>query len=82
MMWEYILKLVVLLPLVCGLLVGSLWLWRKLEARLPGQPTDRRIQVKETMMVSPGTRLAVVEFEGRTLLLSVARGGVTLIDKV
>ncbi|WP_448659841.1 flagellar biosynthetic protein FliO [Sphingomonas sp. CJ99] len=82
MMWEYILKLVVLLPLVCGLLVGSLWLWRKLEARLPGQPTDRRIQVKETMMVSPGTRLAVVEFEGRTLLLSVARSGVTLIDKV
>lgn len=82
MMWEYILKLVVLLPLVCGLLVGSLWLWRKLEARLPGQPADRRIQVKETMMVSPGTRLAVVEFEGRTLLLSVARSGVTLIDRI
>ncbi|MDG5488305.1 flagellar biosynthetic protein FliO [Sphingomonas sp. FW199] len=82
MMWEYILKLVVLLPLVCGLLVGSLWLWRKLEARLPGQQADRRIQVKETMMVSPGTRLAVVEFEGRTLLLSVARSGVTLIDRI
>lgn len=82
MMWAYVLKLVVLLPLVCGLLIGSLWLWRKLEARLPGQPSDRKIQVKETMMVSAGTRLAVIEFEGAKLLVSVSRGGVQLIDKV
>ncbi|CUS46198.1 hypothetical protein MGWOODY_Smn1021 [hydrothermal vent metagenome] len=38
--------------------------------------------VKETMMISPGLRLAVIEFEGRKLLVSVGRGGVTLIDKV
>ncbi|MBR0553139.1 flagellar biosynthetic protein FliO [Stakelama marina] len=81
MMWAYVLKLVVLLPLVCGLLIACLWAWRKLEARMPGQQGEKMIQVKETMMVSAGTRLAVVEFEGRRLLLSVARGGVTLIDK-
>ena len=81
MMWSYILKLVVLLPLVCGLLIGCLYAWRKLEARLPGQPATRMIQVKETMMIAPGTRLAVVDFEGRRLLVSVSRAGVQLVDK-
>jgi flagellar protein FliO/FliZ len=81
MMWSYILKLVVLLPLVCGLMIGSLYLWRRLEARLPGQASDRMLAVKETMTVSPGLKLAVLEFEGRRLLVSVGRGGVTLIDR-
>lgn len=80
-MWEYILKLVVLLPLVCGLLIGCLYLWRKLEARMPGQQGERMLKVKETMMISPGLRLAVLEFEGRKLLVSVGRGGVNLIDR-
>ncbi len=82
MLWSYILKLVVLLPLVCGLMIGCLYLWRKLETRMPGKSATRLIAVKETMMISPGVRLAVVEFEGRNLLVSVARGGVTLVDKV
>lgn len=80
-MWSYILKLLVLLPLVCGLLIGCLYLWRRLESRLPGQPATRLLQVRETMMVSPGNRLAVLDFEGRRLLVSVSRTGVTLIDK-
>lgn len=81
MMWSYILKLVVLLPLVCGLLIGCLYAWRKLEARLPKSQGERMVQVKETMMLSPGLRLAVVEFEGRKLLVSVSRTGVTLVDR-
>jgi flagellar protein FliO/FliZ len=81
MMWSYVLKLVVLLPLVCGLMIGCLYLWRRLESRMPGQPANRMMAVKETMMISPGLRLAVVEFEGRKLLVSVSRAGVTLIDK-
>jgi flagellar protein FliO/FliZ len=81
MLWQYILKLVVLLPLVCGLLIGCLYLWRRLEARMPGQQGERTLKVKETMMISPGLRLAVLDFEGRRLLISVGRGGVTLIDK-
>lgn len=81
MMWSYILKLLVLLPLVCGLMIGALYLWRKLEARMPGHPANRQIKVQETTMISPGLRLAVIEFEGKKLLVSVGRGGVTLIDK-
>lgn len=81
MMWSYILKLVILLPLVCGLLIGCLYLWRKLESRMPGNQGERMLKVRETMMISTGTRLAVLEFEGKKLLVSVGRGGVTLIDK-
>ncbi|UVO51212.1 flagellar biosynthetic protein FliO [Sphingomonas sp. SUN019] len=81
MMWSYILKLIVLLPLVCGLMIGCLYLWRRLESRMPGKPTSRMIAVKETMMISPGLRLAVIDFEGKRLLVSVGRGGVALIDK-
>lgn len=81
MMWSYILKLVVLLPLVCGLLIGCLYVWRRLEARMPGNQGERMLKVRETMMVSTGTKLAVIEFEGRRLLVSVSRAGVTLIDK-
>ena len=82
MMWSYILKLVVLLPLVCGLLIGCLYLWRKLEARLPGNQGDRMLKVRETMMVSAGTRIAVLEVEGRRILVSVSRNGVALIDRI
>ncbi|ODP37632.1 flagellar biogenesis protein [Sphingomonas turrisvirgatae] len=82
MMWSYILKLVVLLPLVCGLLIGCLYLWRKLEARLPGNQGDRMLKVRETMMVSAGTRIAVLEVEGKRILVSVSRNGVALIDRI
>lgn len=81
MMWSYILKLVILLPLVCGLMVGCLYLWRRLEQRLPGNTGERLLSVRETMPIAPGLKLAVLEFEGRRLLVSVARTGVTLIDK-
>jgi flagellar protein FliO/FliZ len=82
MLWSYILKLVVLLPLVCGLMIGCLYLWRKLETRLPGKTSTRLVTIRETMMISPGLRLAVLDFEGKRLLVSVGRGGVTLVDKV
>lgn len=81
MMWSYILKLVVLLPLVCGLMIGCLYLWRRLEARMPGQPATRLLKVTETMMISPTVRLAVLDFEGRKLLVSVSRTGVALVDR-
>ncbi|WP_085808301.1 flagellar biosynthetic protein FliO [Sphingomonas sp. TZW2008] len=81
MLWSYILKLVILLPLVCGLMIGCLYLWRRLESRMPGRPDTRMIAVKETMMISPGLRLAVIDFEGKRLLVSVGRGGVNLVDR-
>jgi flagellar protein FliO/FliZ len=82
MIGTYLLKLAISLPIVIGLMIGCLYLWRKLQMRLPGQQGTRSLAVRETMMVSPGLRLAVLEFEGRRLLVSVGRGGVNLIDKI
>ena len=81
MLLSYILKLLVLLPLVCGLMIGCLFLWRRLESRMPGKPANRLVAVRETMMISPGLRLAVLDFEGRRLLVSGGRGGVQRVDK-
>ncbi len=81
MIGEYLLKLALLLPLVIGLMIGCLWAWRKLEQKLPGNQGTRMIAIKESMMISPGLRLAVIEFEGRKLLVSVGRGGVSLVDR-
>jgi flagellar protein FliO/FliZ len=78
---DYLLSLLVWLIVVCGLVVLTLWAWKRVQTRLPGNQGPRRIQVTETLMISPGLRLAVIEFEGRTLLVSVGRGGVTLVDK-
>ena len=60
MIGTYLLKLALLLPLVCGLLVACLWAWRKLEQKLPGNQGTRMIAVKESMMISPGLRLGRV----------------------
>ena len=48
---------------------------------MPGKTATRLVIIKETMMISPGLRLAVLDFEGKRLLVSVGRGGVTLVDK-
>ena len=44
-MTEYIIKLVIMLPLVCGLMIGCLYLWRRLENRMPGKPEIGRAHV-------------------------------------
>ena len=79
MIETYLLKLLVVLPVMAGLLVAGLLGWRKLQARLPGAQVQRRIAVSESMMLSPGLRLAVVRFDDRDLLVSVGKGGVSLV---
>ena len=74
MLW-YILKLVVLLPLIAGMIWGSMKLSRKLQARLGAPQGGRSVRVVETMMLSPTIRLAVLEFHGREILVSASRHG-------
>ena len=66
----YILKLLILIPLVGGLAWGSLWLWRRRE---------RLVTLLDATQLGATAKLAVVEFEGRRLLLSVSRTGVQLV---
>lgn len=74
----YLLKLLILLPLLAGMIWGSLKLTRKMQDRIPGgQARMRRAKVVETSFLSPGIRLAVIEFHGREILVSASRNGLT-----
>lgn len=79
-MGEYVLRLLVMLPLLGGLAWASLWLWKKVQLGLP-QTHGRTRAVKVVDAVPMGTagRLAVVEFAGRTLLVAASRQGITLL---
>lgn len=74
----YILKLVLLLPLIAGLVWGSLKLAAKAQARLAPTPQGgKAVRVIETTMLSPTLKLAVIEFHGREILVSASRSGLT-----
>lgn len=77
MIW-YVVKLIVLLPLIGALAWGSLKLAQKAQGKLGvNQGPARRFRVIETTMLSPGLKLAVIEFAGREILVSASRSGLT-----
>jgi flagellar protein FliO/FliZ len=77
MTW-YIVKLILLLPLIGGMIWGSLKLAQRLQGKF-GVPQGgtRAIRIVETTMLSPTMRLAVIEFHGREILVSTSRQGLT-----
>ena len=74
----YIVKLLVLLPLIAALAWGSLKLAARMQAKL-GAANDgtKAVRVIETTMLSPTLKLAVIEFHGREILVSASRQGLT-----
>ena len=76
MLW-YILKLLVLLPMIGALAWGSLKLAQKMQARVAGNPATKSVRIVETLMLSPTQRLAVIEFRGREILVAATRQGLT-----
>jgi len=81
-MTSYILKLLILIPLVCGMAYGALWLWRKAQpGMMMGGQRTRRLRMVEALPVGATGRLAVVEFADKQLLLSISRGKIELISE-
>lgn len=81
-MLEYILRLLILLPIVGAMAWGSLWLWKKVQMGqlglpMAGQRQGRAIEMISVLPLSPGSKLAVVEFSGKQILLAVTRNGIT-----
>lgn len=73
----YLLKLALLLPVLAAMIWGSLWLTRRLQSRL-GQPArPRAARLVETVILSPGVKLAVIEFHGHEILVGATRHGLT-----
>lgn len=77
MIW-YLIKLIVLLPLIGGLAWGTLKLAQRMQAKLGQAPgTAKSVRIIETTMLSPTLKLAVIEFHGREILVSASRQGLT-----
>jgi flagellar protein FliO/FliZ len=76
-MLEYLLRLALLLPLLAGLIWGSLWLTRYVQTRLGGPAAGggRQLRLVETSLIAPGVKLAVVRFREREILLGLSRHG-------
>lgn len=72
MIW-YFVKLLILLPLVGGMAFGALWLWRKYQPGMMVGQNDRSLKLLEALPMGTFGKLAVVEFEGKKILLSVTR---------
>ena len=78
----YIIKLLILIPLVGGLAWGSLWLWRKAQQGIgTAGRRERLVTLLDATPLGATAKLAVVEFEGKRLLLAVSRTGVQLISE-
>lgn len=81
-MTAYILKLLVMLPLVAGMAWGALWLWRKAQPGIAvAQGTTRPVRLVDAIPVGVSGKLAVVEFGSQRLLLAVTRNGVTCLAR-
>ncbi|MEP3227124.1 MAG: flagellar biosynthetic protein FliO [Parasphingorhabdus sp.] len=76
----YILKLAIMLPLIGLLIYGSMWLYRKYQPQSMMRQKSQSLQVLEVHPMGVNNKLAVVDFEGRKLLLSVTRNGVAKIE--
>jgi flagellar protein FliO/FliZ len=79
MMLSYLLQLLLMVVLVGGLAVLSLWLWRKLQPGMSFGPRERAVRVIDAVPIGAMSRLAVVEFGGRRFLIAVSRGRVDTI---
>lgn len=74
-MFWYVLKLLVLLPLIGGFAWASLKFAKRMEGRFMTGNAPRSVRIVETQMLSPTLRLAVLEFHGREILVSAGKNG-------
>ena len=81
MMWTYILKLVILIPLVAGLAYGSIWLWRRIQPGMAMGQREKLVKLVDAVPLGATGRLAVVEFGDKHLLLAVSRGSIQLLSE-
>ncbi|MEO9635722.1 MAG: flagellar biosynthetic protein FliO [Parasphingorhabdus sp.] len=79
-MTYYIIKLFIMVPLVGLLIFGSLWLYRKFQPQMMMRQNANLLNVVETLPMGVQSKLAVVDFGGRQILLAVTRSGIQKID--
>lgn len=76
----YMLKLVAMLAVTCGLIVASLRGLKYFQKQRRGDAEGRAlVSVRDSVMVSPGLRLSVLQFGGKDILVAQTRQGLTPI---
>jgi flagellar protein FliO/FliZ len=76
-MLTYILKLIILLPMIGAMAWGSLWLWKRYQpgllnaAKLPAG-----LAITDSLPMGPGARIAVIRFDGAKVLVGISRAGI------
>lgn len=75
----YLFQLFLMVVLVGGMAVLSLWLYRKLQPGMSFGQRERAVRVIDAVPLGPMSRLAVVEFAGKRILIAVSRGRVDTI---
>ncbi|MBL0924361.1 MAG: flagellar biosynthetic protein FliO [Sphingomonadaceae bacterium] len=77
-MIDYILRLMLVVPLIGGLAWGSLWLWKRVQLGLPVRPENSRpVRIVDAVTLGTNGKLLVVEFAGDSILLGVSRSGIS-----
>lgn len=84
MIGDYVLRLAIMLPLICAMIVGGLWIAKRfnlggMNARAGNSRSVARLT--ETVFLSPGVKLAVVDFADKRLLLAVTKQGANLLSE-
>jgi flagellar protein FliO/FliZ len=79
MMTAYILKLLILVPLVGAMAFGALWLWRKVQPGMAFTNRERAVKLVDAVPLGAVGRLAVVDFADKRLLVAVSRTGIQLV---
>jgi flagellar protein FliO/FliZ len=77
--FSYFLNVFVMLLLVAGLAVGTLYLWRRLQPGISLGQRERAVKVVDAVPFGATGRLAVVEFSDKRLLIAVSRGRIEKI---
>ncbi len=79
-MTEYFIRLFVLLPLIGGMVWGSLWLWKRLQVGLPvTAQRERPARVIDVLPMGVGSKIAVLDFAGQEILVAVTRNQISLL---
>ncbi len=83
MMIDYLLRLAILLPLLGLMIWGSLKLTQRLQSRFTGMQRGKgAIRLRETSLLAPGIKLAVIRFHDREILLGCTRSGLVRLAEV
>ena len=69
-----------MVPMIGLLIFGSLWLYRKYQPQMMMRQNSNLLNVVETLPMGVQSKLAVVDFGGRQILLAVTRTGIQKID--